>query len=1152
MEKSVRNRFRGVLCLPEKHWRKCMRFSIAIFLTILSTSQWLTASSLNGQSLESVQVTIKLKNETLVNLFQKIEQQTSLRFMYRKSDIRHIQNLNVNETHTTLAHLLQNILTPNGLTFQQVENKILVKPAKKVSSDNIEVKPVLLAKSVDNQLKGKVTDDKGEALAGVSILLKETQRGTVTDVNGNYQIEVPEARAVLVFSFVGYIPQELEVGNKTQMDVVLKADVKALDEVVVVGYGTLKKRDLTGAVSQISATKLENENPSSVQDILRANVAGLNVGYSTTAKPGGSLQVRGRKTLNANGDPLIVLDGIIYYGQLADINPNDIQTIDVLKDASSAAVYGAKASSGVILITTKRGKNGKPVITFNANTGLTTRSKNQKLYNAQDFLAFREDVEESMNATHKPYQFSNPNSLPAGISVADWMAYDASSGDPTDVWLNRLNLNQVEIDNYKAGKSIDWTKKVFQTGLQQDYTVSVAGKKDDLTYYMSLGYLDNKGIIVGDRFKTFRTRLNLEDQITPFLKVGINTQFSNRDESYVPVNWSYMVNVSPWGSEFDQNGKLKLNPHDDLIAINPLLENAYTDRFQKYNTLISTIYANVNLPLGISYQLNFSPRLESYRFFNHQSSDSPQWAPTGGAAWRDQSDIYNWQVDNLIKWKKTINNVHDIDITLLANMEKYQSWQSRMETSAFAPNDDLGYHNIATGSNPRVTSNDEYGTADALMARLFYSYKSRYLLTMSMRRDGYSAFGQSNPRATFPSAALGWVFSDESFFKVGWMNYGKLRLSYGLNGNRDIGRYVAISDLSTSRYLHVGSTGVVNQVSTLKVNRMSNKNLQWEKTSSFNLGLDFAFMNNKINGTLEAYNTSSTNLLVQRLLPDVTGFTSVWDNLGHISNKGIELNLSSNNISRPNFAWTSTVNFSLNRNKILGLYGDQADVRDANGQVIGKKEPDDITNKWFIGQPIDVIWDIKVLGVYQESEAETAKKYGVRPGDFKLQDVNDDGKYTDADRQFLGYQDPRFRWTLRNEFKLFKDFDISFLLYSYWGNKGTFNAAKNQNGYMDRVNSFIQPYWTPENPINDYARLSSSNGSASYNVYQDRSFVRMDNISVAYTLPTQATTKLGLKSVKAYFTMRNVAVYARKWKMWDPENNSPTPRIGTLGINISL
>ncbi|MGV3642430.1 MAG: SusC/RagA family TonB-linked outer membrane protein, partial [Adhaeribacter sp.] len=745
---------------------------------------------------------------------------------------------------------------------------------------------------------------------------------------------------------------------------------------------------------------------------------------------------------------------------------------------------------------------------------------------------------------------------PADYPLASWL--DGATGDPTDVWLQRLGFNPIEITNYKAGKTVDWADLVFQNGKRQDYNISLSGKKEDVSYYMSLGYQENEGVVVGDRFQTFRSRINLEGKVNKWLTVGLNTQFADRDESQVPADWGRIVNNSPWGSQFNDDGSLRLSPVDEPGggSRHPYLDMQYVDRQQKYNSLISSLYGKVTLPLGITYQLNFSPRLEWRKYMNHQSARHPDWAKRGGMAQREMNQTYNWQIDNLVKWNKKLNGIHEFDVTLLANAEKFQSWRTEMSNEGFDPHDKLGYHRMQAGINPIIETNDEYSTGDALMARLFYSFKQRYLLTVSTRRDGYSAFGQSNPRATFPAVALGWNFTEENFFKsapsLSWLNYGKLRLSWGKNGNRDIGRYDALSDLNTGKYLLVQPDGTVLQVSQLYVNRMQNSNLKWETTESLNAGLDFGLFNNVIDGSIEAYRMSTTNLLVRRALPDVTGFFDVFDNLGEVQNKGLELNLNSRNIDRENFGWRTALNFSLNRNEIKHLYGDMEDVKDANGNVIGQKEQDDIKNEWFIGHAIDEQWGLRTLGVWQESEADEAAKYGVKPGDFKVKDVNGDFKYTNADKEFLGYTSPRFRWTMRNEFKIYKNIDFSFMAYSYWGHINTFNTAKNNSGFLDRSSSYIMPYWTPENATNEYARLYSSNGSASFDVYRKKSLIRLDNISLAYTLPKQIIEKANIQNLKLYFSTRNVAYYAPDWNFWDPENSGPTPRIYTLGLNMSL
>lgn len=1029
----------------------------------------------------------------------------------------------------------------------------------------------------DITVRGRVTSpDKPEGISGISVTVQGTSKGTTTDDNGQFQLSGVSRNASLVFTSVGFRTQTIAIRGRSTIDVSMEAaEVSQLEQVVVIGYGSTKKKDLTGAVASVKAERLENEHPASVQDLLRANVPGLNIGFSPTSKGDATLQIRGKNTLNAGSSPLIVVDGVIYYGAMSDINPNDIETIDVLKDASSAAVYGSKAASGVIQISTKKGKTGKPTINVNSSVGVATMSVNNRVYNQDDFLnVWRRNVKYSTNVNAQPYQFDDPRTLPSNISVADWIAYDNANpnADPITVWLQRLNLQPVEIENYKKGQYIDWYNMMFQNGIRQDYNISLSGKKEGISYYWSLGYMDNEGVIKGDAYNVARSRLNIDAKVTNFLSVGMNTQFSIRDESSIPVEWSLITANSPWGSYYnDDSTLLRFRPNDEVSGgNNPFGVPTYTNRLKKYYELNTSLYAKVSLPFGIKFQSNFTPRFEWYNYFNGQSALWQEWAGIGGRATRENRNIYQWQIDNLLTWSRDLGADHHVDVTLLQNAEKFQVWRNQVIATGFQPSDVLSYHNMnaATGfvvnnvgdySDESGTLGDEVSTADALMARLFYSYKQKYMLTLTVRRDGYSAFGQMNPRATFPSAAFGWVFSDEGFMQnAGWLNYGKLRASYGLNGNRDIGRYIALADLATGKYLHVAPDGTVSQVSQLYVNNMQNKMMKWESTAAFNLGLDFAFANNRIDGSIDLYKSKTTDLLVKRSLPIPTGFLSIWDNLGQVDNKGIEISVNSKNIQNANFSWNTSVNFSLNRNQIAHLYGDMEDVLDANGNVIGQKEVDDKGNKWFIGHALDAIWDQKAVGIWQTKDATEADKYGVQPGDFHVLDVNNSGTYTDDDRLFLGYTEPRFRWTMRNEFTFLKNFSFSFLMYSYWGQMDVYNQAKNRsNAFPDRVNSYALPFWTPDNPLNDYARLFSSDGGASYNIYRKKSFIRLDNVALAYNIPAERIKRLHVQDMKFFFTIKNAAVYAPDWNFWDPEwpsggSPGPTPRIYTLGVNLNL
>ncbi|MFD2744117.1 MULTISPECIES: SusC/RagA family TonB-linked outer membrane protein [Sphingobacterium] len=1004
-------------------------------------------------------------------------------------------------------------------------------------------------------VRGTVREaETNNPLENITVEIKGTNIGTSTDSEGRYSLEDVDPDAILVFSLIGYPNVERSVQGQTTIDITMGAVAADLDEVVVVGYGTMRKRDVTGAVSSLNAKKIENEAPTQLTDALRGNVAGLNVGFSARAKGGGSLQIRGRTSLNAGTSPLIVLDGAIYYGAWEDINPADIETVDVLKDASAAAVFGAKSASGVILVTTKKGTEGKPLINYNTTIGLATMAINQPVHQGQDFVNWRSDVFKGINENAQPFQFDDPRNLPSDVSIDTWLGYDQSSGDPVRVWLRRLNLQPNEVDNYMNGNVTDWYSQVFQRGLRQDHNLSVSGKNKDISYYVGAGYLDNEGIIVGDRFKTLRTRANLEANVTSFLSLGMNLQAVSRDDSAIPHAWGEITALSPYGDQFDANGNLTWRPNNEVSGgVNPGYDAFHTDRIDRTNSLNSTIFAKLKLPLGFTFTTNFTPRLELYERYNHQRSSHESWATFGGRASRQQRMTYFWQVDNILNWNKEFAGIHRFDVTLLANAEKLQRWDNNMSNDNFDPNDDLGFHGIGNGINPIIGSYDSYSTGDALMARMVYTLKDRYTITGTFRRDGYSAFGQRHPRANFGSIAGAWTFSEESFFDLDWFNYGKLRASWGSNGNRDVGAgrdmYVALADLTTGKYLYVQPDGTVIQANQLWVNRMQNPNFRWERNTSYNFGLDFALFNDRLSGNLEYYQMNSTDLLVLRSLPNVIGFDNVMDNLGEVRNRGFEVTLNSLNISKENFSWRSTALFQLNRNAIKHIYRDYG----PDG-----RELDDVQNRWFIGQPIDAIWDWKALGVYQLGQEEEAARYGLQPGDYQLEDVNDDGRFSNADRQFLGFSEPRYRLSLRNEFQFLKNFSASISMYGLLGHQSPFNSLKSRDGFPDRRNSYAFPYWTPENPSNEWARINSNEGSATgFNVYRKRSFVRIDNISLAYQVDAEKLERYRLRGLRVFANVRNAAMWAPEWSFWDPEwdpdnGPGPTPRFYTIGLDITL
>lgn len=1119
-----------------------------LFFLLLGTIQ-ITASVTYSQS---TKLSMSLENVPIQEVLSIIEQKSSFYFTYNVNQINTQRKVSIIVKEKTVAEILNQLFEKDGIRYQINDTHIVL---YKTDDAGINQNGDVI------RVTGTVIDQNGEIIVGANIVEKGTTNGTITDAQGNFSLNVaPDA--VLLVSFISYNNEEVPVKGGGNFNIRLTAGALNLEEVVVIGYGTARKRDLTGAISSIRTEKLEIEAPRSIEDLLRANSAGVNINMSTGAKGDASIQIRGQNTLKAGSSPLIVLDGVIYDGSLSDINPMDVASVDVLKDASAAAIYGAKAANGVIVFTTKKGKTGKPIINFNANIGLVQPTAQPRILDADGFVRFRQDYEIGRNSddyhTRYPQIFEDPRKL-QGIDQLTWYNYDKSTpatsvseDELITTWLGRLDFKSREIENYLSGNITHWDDLVFQNGLQQDYTASVSNRNEDVSYYWSMGYADREGIVTGDRFKVFRTRLNLDSKITNFLTVGVNANFSSRNEGFMSCDWSQMTRISPFGANEidDKESPYRQYPTGDMWCINPFYDNSYRDLKKMFTTFNANVYGVVKLPFSIEYQMNFVPNYEFYEYYNHDSSEHAQWHETGGSATRETRKQFTWFIDNIIRWEKQFG-MHKFNVTLLANAEKGQKWSQKASSSNFSPNDILGYHRLQAGTVPKVSSEDTYRTGDALMARLIYTLKDRYILTASIRRDGYSAFGQRNPHAYFPAIALGWNFSSEKFMQSfsHWLNYAKLRVSWGENGNRDIGMYDALSDLKSELTPLIDQNGNLYVSSELLVNRMANVDLKWERTSAYNIGLDFSLFDEKLGGSIDAYLSRTNDLLLDRSLPEIIGFKNVVSNLGQLQNKGMEITLNSTILRRKDFEWYVSGNLSFNRRKINKLYGDMVDVLDDNGNVIGKKEADDITNKWFIGQDPDRIWDYERNGVWQLGEEEEAAKYGLQPGDFRYVDQNEDGLLTNDDKVFQGYRTPRFRWSLRNEFRFLKDISLSFMLYSHWGQYGAFNNAANSNGFPDRCSEFDLPRWTLDNPVNDYARIGSNNKGTNYVA---KSFIRLENISLSYNVPSRLLSKLSVQNMRLSFTCRNVAVFSPHWKFWDPEQSKPTPRTFNLSVNFTL
>jgi len=1102
-----------------------------LFLVLVTISQVFATGTYSQNS----RINLDLRNTTIKNVLANIESESEFLFMYDATKINVAQKVNILANNKLITEVLDELFLSKGISYS-INNRII---ALKASSS--------MSKQ-QKMISGKVTDDTGEPLPGVAIVIKGTNKGTVTDVDGNYSINVNRGE-VLTFSFIGMKSQEITVGSQSSINISMLNSSIGIDEVIAIGYGTQKKSDLTGAVVRMDAENFKNQPMTQLSDMLTGTIAGFYAIQGTTAAGGSSLEIRGSKSLNASTDPMIVIDGSIYNGSISDINPSDIKTIDVLKDASSSAVYGSRAAEGVILITTKKGNTGKPTINFSANVGVANPTNGFKPYDGAGYQSFRADYLRSVNPSFSSYYYDNPDKLSSNVTLDEWReASNNPQSDNTNEYLGRLGFYQVEIDNYKAGKEINWYDQVTHSGIRQNYDLSVSGSSDRVNYYWSIGYQNNEGVVVGDKFSTIRSRLNLDLKITDWLNVGVNSQFSDRDQSSIKVPLYLMYYNSPYGSMYNEDGSINWYPNS-FNTMNPLIDYYGQDRLMKETGLFASIYANIKLPYGIEYKISYQPRYSFAKDYNFWPSTTIQGGVdhSQGYGTRKDASSFGWILDHLVHWKKEFG-IHNLDLTLLYSSEENKSWSSTMLNESFVPNENLSFNGLQFGKKPNIDVYDQRITGDAAMARLNYELLDKYLITLSIRRDGYSAFGVKNPRAIFPSAAFAWKISKEEFFKVDWISQLKARVSWGVNGNRSIGAYSALAQISPNFYYDGTNlqVGVFNST-------LANSDLVWERTKSLNFGLDVGLFKNRVTMVAEYYNSTTNDLLMKRMLPVITGFADITTNLGELANKGFEFTMNTVNINNSNFSWKSSFVFSLNRNKIKKLFGDYEEV------IVGDKtvsqEMPDYTNEWFPGQALDRVWNYKVNGIWQLDEASEAEKYGLTPGDFKAEDV--DGNYAYealVDKQFIGYTKPRYNLGFKNDFTFLKNFTASIFIRADLGHIGEFNEAlRNSSEIYDKRNVYDIPYWTPENPINDYAKLSTQVNAfgGGLKVYKKLSFIRLQDISLSYQLPDLSRI-IKVNSIRVYGSVRNL-ITIDNWPGWDPESiDTPMPMITTIGVNISL
>ncbi len=914
-----------------------------------------------------------------------------------------------------------------------------------------------------HRVSGVVTNDSGSPLLGAQIVESENpSNGTITDSEGRFSITTSGPNSTLSISYVGYSTRDVALRGQTQVNVQLAEDALQLDELVVVGYGTQRRRDLTGAVARADLDALRDTPSVNLAQLLKGTIPGLNIGVSTNAGSSPSMSVRGTNSLTNTPGPLIVLDGIIYRGDLVDINPADIGSIDVLKDASSAAIYGSQATEGVILITTKtQNQISKPVIEYSGQISLqSTINPDMRFLDREGYLKMVDDSYLDLSRTTESHWLqANPN------------------------YVRPTFIEPEANDGVVAGTDTDWYGlTTIDVPYIQNHNVSIRGRTENVNYYLSFGLTDQKNLIRHDDYKRYSFRVNLETNITRWLKIGTQSFFSLSDTSNETASFDDIGRIQPLIAAYNEDGSLVEKPSRGLT--NFLLLSDNPDLNQRYQ-LNGTFYGEIAVPFiqGLSYRVNYSTAMT----FNKQFNFNPYANNNYGSGYKNNTFRNDWTLDNIVTYKRVFG-AHDINATLVYGVE----YRDNEYTNASAQNFSdltLGYNNLGMGQADlfTVASGAWKETSLYQMARLVYNYRSKYSLTATVRRDGFSGFSPTKQFGVFPSIGAAWRISEEDFFRnnVNWVDNLKLRASYGENGTRSTGRYGTMAKMATGNGYLFGDGGSAEKYQN--VNSMANYALTWETTTAFNLGLDFSLLRGRVYGSYEFYNSRTTDQILSEYVSGIHGLGgsySVLINTGRVDNTGHEFSLGATAMRKRDFTWDINFVFSRNRSKLVSYGG-----ADADGDG---REDDNTASGWFIGKPLNAIFGYRIIGMWQVADREAGTiPNGYYMGTYKTEDKTGDGFTTD-DRSILGYRDPSYRFSIQNKFE-YRNWQLNIFINSIQGGKNfylgqplsTFTEGK-------QWNFFEFDYWTPENPNAKYRQVGAwGPEGSSYSPYVSRSFIRL-------------------------------------------------------------
>ena len=1099
---------------------------------------------------------------TLKSAFEKIEQSSKYKVAYNSSHLDANRTVTLTKKSDDVFGMLNQLLKGTNCTYELEGNYIVIKSQHKGKAQSHGKKI---------KVKGVVKDETGEPVIGATVMEKgSANNGVITDIDGNYTIEIA-SDGLLAVSYIGCKDQEIKVNGREVINVNLADDNKVLDEVVVVGYGVQKKRDVSTAVSSVKAEALANNPSTDFRQALAGKMPGVQVTVPSGDPEGSvSIRVRGVSTVNAGSDPLYVVDGVPMERGFANLNTNDIESVEVLKDASAAAIYGSRGSNGVVLVTTKKGTSDKLSISYDGYVGIQNVSKKLDMMNAYEYAEFVKDARDNAYLSKVPGgSASDPNSVrPKGNMqiAADFFPY---------------------LQGVKGLTDTDWQDAIFRTAMTTGHNVSLSGKSNSINYFVSGNYMKKEGTIIGSDFEKYGGRLNLSGQHKR-LKFGVNFAPSYSVSNTVDASGAggivqsalmmppiFPVYNADGSYNYQGNGYLRIGTdYEHNEVLNPVamarLQSNVTDRM----SITGKVYAELELMKGLSYKLSLGGDYYGAHNDKYRQSSLPLKgkdyydSPSNPVGYSSSSFFFNWLVENQLTYTTTINKKHNITAILVQSAQK-ETKKTDNVTATDYPNDYI--QTVNGGTVTKGGSDKTQWSIASYLARVQYNYEGRYMLSAAIRTDGSSRFGKNNRWGYFPSASVAWRISDEQFFKnvkeLSFINDMKIRASYGVTGNFEIGNYDHLATMSTDNYI-LGANGGLLQYG-YKPDNIKRDDLSWEKNQMINAGIDLQMFDGYIGFSVDYYNTNTSNMLLYVPVPLLTGYSTSLQNIGKVNNRGWELALTSQHTFANGFGYSFNANYAKNTNEVKEL-------GPGNAPIISTGSVGHAFYKTEVGKPIGNYYLLVQDGIF--ATADDLKKYphfdNTEVGDFRFVDVDGDGKLDlDKDRTICGNYMPKFTYGFGGKL-WYAGFDMDFNFQGVYGNK-ILNLNKryldNMEGNTNGTKIALDRWRSPENPgsgsVNKANRKQTGYNSRTSTWHlESGSYLRLQNLSLGYTLPRALTQKFKVEKLRVYVSGQNLFTIT-DYSGYNPEVNArpsknltpgedygtyPLARTYMFGLNLTL